>query len=226
MIPLSDTIRARRTPWATYSLLAANIGLFGLLAVSGLTDYDQVIRDYGLTPFRVLRSLDLDAVSDLLTSMFLHGSLLHLGSNMLYLWIFGDNVEDALGPFSYLLFYLMGGLVASLAHILVNPTSRIPTVGASGAIAAVLGAYLVLYPASRVRTLIPLGFLVRITVLPAAVVLSFWFVIQLFQGFLSFGANADVGGVAVWAHVGGFVMGAVLAWIIVPGRSKDRWHNR
>ncbi|HRJ43560.1 MAG: rhomboid family intramembrane serine protease [Caldilineaceae bacterium] len=223
---MSDTIRAHRTPWVTYFLLVVNIGVFGLLAVAGLADYDEVIRTYGLIPFRFMRSFDLEAISDLLTSMFLHGSLIHLGSNMLYLWIFGDNVEDALGPLSYLFFYLMGGLVASLAHILANPASRIPTVGASGAIAAVLGAYLVLYPASQVRTLIPLGFFVRIALLPASVVLGLWFVIQLFQGFLSFGISADVGGVAVWAHVGGFVMGAVLAWLIVPRRSKERWSNR
>ncbi|RLT42760.1 MAG: rhomboid family intramembrane serine protease [Chloroflexi bacterium] len=222
MIPLSDSIRAHRTPWVTYVLLALNIGIYALTAVFGLVDYDQVIQTYGLIPFRVMRSFDAEAVTDLISSLFLHGSLLHLGGNMLYLWIFGDNVEDALGHMGYLIFYLIGGLLASAAHVLVNPTSMLPTIGASGAIAAVLGAYLVLYPASQVRTLIPLGFFVRIALLPAALVLGLWFVLQLFEGFLAVGANADVGGVAIWAHVGGFVIGALLARFIVPSRSRKR----
>ena len=217
VIPLSDSIRSHQTPWVTYLLLALNIGIYLLTALSGLVDYNQSILTYGLIPFRVLRSFDAEAVSDIFTSMFLHGSLLHLGGNMLYLWIFGDNVEEALGHIGYLLFYLIGGLLASLVHILVNPTSMLPTIGASGAIAAVLGAYLILYPASRVRTLIPLGFFVRITLLPASVVLGLWFVLQLFEGFFLVGANTDVGGVAIWAHVGGFVAGALLARIVVLG---------
>lgn len=223
MIPLSDSIRSHRTPWVTYGLLVLNIAIFVGSAVFGLADYNKVIQTYGLIPFRLVRSFDLEAISDLITSMFLHGSLLHLGSNMLYLWIFGDNVEDALGPVGYIAFYLIGGLFAGGAHVLANPTSNIPTVGASGAIAAVLGAYLVLYPASRVRTLIPLGFLVRIAFLPAALVLGLWFVLQLFEGFLTFGASADAGGVAIWAHVGGFLIGVILAKLIVPARpGNDR----
>lgn len=218
MIPLNDSIRSHRTPWVTYGLLVLNIVIFVGAAIFGLVDYNKVIQNFGLIPFRLVRSFDLEAISDLITSMFLHGSLLHLGSNMLYLWIFGDNVEDALGSVGYIAFFLIGGLFASGVHILANPTSRIPTVGASGAIAAVLGAYLVLYPASRVRTLIPLGFLVRITVLPASLVLGLWFVLQLLEGFVSFGMSADVGGVAIWAHVGGFLIGAILAKLIVPGR--------
>jgi len=224
MIPLSDSIRSRRTPWVTYVLLVLNIGIYLLPSVLGLADYNEMILTYGLIPFRVMRSFDLEAASDLLTSMFLHGSLLHLGSNMLYLWIFGDNVEDAFGPIGYILFYLLGGLLASAAHILANPASIVPTIGASGAIAAVLGAYLVLYPASRVRTLIPLGFVVRIAFLPASVVLGLWFVIQLFQGFFTAGNGA--GGVAVWAHVGGFVAGAILARLIISPARKNGWNSR
>lgn len=226
MIPLSDSIRSRRTPWVTYALVAVNIGIYVLPNVFRLGDYNEMILTYGLIPFRVMRSFDIEAASDLLTSIFLHGSWLHLGSNILYLWIFGDNVEDALGPVGYLLFYLLGGLVASVAHILVNPTSTLPTIGASGAIAAVLGAYLVLYPASQVRTLIPLGFFVRIALLPASVVLGLWFVIQLFQGFIATGSGSDAGGVAVWAHVGGFAAGAILAWLIASPAHKNRWDTR
>jgi len=211
VIPLSDSIRSHRTPWVTYAILALNIGIYTLTAIVGLGDYEKSILTYGLIPFRVMRSFDVEAVSDLFTSMFLHGSFMHLASNMLYLWIFGDNVEDALGHVQYLLFYLIGGLLASAAHVLANPTSLLPTIGASGPIAAVLGAYLVLYPASKVRTLIPLGFFVRITLLPAFVVLGLWFVFQLIEGLFSIGSSADVGGVAFWAHIGGFVIGAFLA---------------
>jgi membrane associated rhomboid family serine protease len=226
MIPLSDSIRSHRTPWVTYALIVLNVGIYVLPSVFGLMEYNQMVQTFGLIPFRVMRSFDIEAISDLLTSMFLHGSWLHLGSNMLYLWIFGDNVEDTLGPIGYIVFYLLGGLLASVAHILVNPASTIPTIGASGAIAAVLGAYLVLYPASRVRTLIPLGFFVRIALLPASVVLGLWFVIQLFQGFISTGSGADAGGVAVWAHVGGFAAGAILAWLISPPTRRNRWDSR
>lgn len=221
MIPLSDSIRSHRTPWVTYALIALNVGIYVLPSVFGLMEYDQMVQTFGLIPFRVMRSFDIEAVSDLLTSMFLHGSWLHLGSNMLYLWIFGDNVEDALGPIGYSVFYLLGGLLASVAHILVNPASTLPTIGASGAIAAVLGAYLVLYPASQVRTLIPLGFFVRIALLPASVVLGLWFILQLFQGFIAAGSSADAGGVAVWAHVGGFAAGAILAWLIASPNRKN-----
>ena len=226
MIPLSDSIRTHRTPWVTYALLVLNIGVFVLTAIVGLADYEQSIHTFGLIPFRVMRSFDAEAISDLITSMFLHGSLLHLGGNMLYLWIFGDNVEDALGHVGYLIFYLLGGLLASVAHILTNPASTLPTVGASGAIAALLGAYLILYPGSRVRTLIPLGFFVRITLLPAFVVLGVWFVLQLFQGFFSLGASAGAGGVAFWAHIGGFVAGALLAKLIVPANNSRNYDHQ
>jgi len=137
---------------------------------------------------------------------------------MLYLWIFGDNVEDRLGHVGYLVFYLVGGVVASLAHLLTNPGSQLPTVGASGAIAAVLGAYLVFYPRSRILTFIPLGFFMRLTMVPSVLVLGLWFILQLFSGVLSLG-GAEVGGVAFWAHIGGFVAGVVIA-ILLPSRRR------
>jgi membrane associated rhomboid family serine protease len=141
------------------------------------------------------------------------------------LWIFGDNVEDSMGPAKYLVFYFVGGIVASLAHILTSPNSQIPTVGASGAIAAVLGAYLVLYPQSRVLTIIPLGFFIRVTTVPAIIVLGFWFLLQLFSGLIAFG-GPDVGGVAFWAHIGGFAAGAALAKLFASRRRPEyyvRW---
>jgi membrane associated rhomboid family serine protease len=143
---------------------------------------------------------------------------------MLYLWIFGDNVEDAMGSGKYLFFYLLGGVIASLTHILTSPNSQVPTVGASGAIAAVLGAYLVLYPQSRVVTLIPLGFFMRVTLLPAVLVLGLWFVLQFFQGVLSLG-GPDVGGVAFWAHIGGFAAGFLLAKLFATGRQQQYWER-
>ena len=154
--------------------------------------------------------------------MLHHRSLLRLVGNMFYLWIFGDNVEDALGHIGYLAFYVVGGLIAGAAHILVNPTSTLPTIGASGAIAAVLGAYLVLYPASQVRTLIPLGFYMRIALLPASIVLGLWFVFQLFQGLYTMGESAGVGGVAIWAHIGGFIVGAILAKSMSPAKRGEK----
>ncbi|MBS3753602.1 MAG: rhomboid family intramembrane serine protease, partial [Anaerolineales bacterium] len=159
---------------------------------------------------RFLNNPSLGNVLNIFSSMFMHAGLAHIGGNMLYLWIFGDNVEDAMGKGRYFIFYIMGGITASLTHILTNPDSQIPTVGASGAIAAVLGAYLILYPRQRVVTIIPLGFFMRITMLPASLVLGMWFVLQFFQGVMTLG-GPDMGGVAFWAHIGGFVAGVILA---------------
>lgn len=221
MIPIADEIRSQRTPFVNYALLAANILVFAITGLSGLVDFHAFTQSYGLIPLYVTRGFYLEALPTFFTSMFMHGSLLHLGGNMLYLWIFGDNVEDAMGHVGYLFFYLLGGLVASTAHILVNPYSTVPTVGASGAIAAVLGAYALLYPGSRVRTIIPLGFYLRVAVLPAGVVLGFWFALELLQGLTAVGMDPNVGGVAFWAHIGGFVMGVVLARVF--GHERGRY---
>ena len=144
---------------------------------------------------------------------------------MLYLWIFGDNVEDRLGHFWYLVFYLAGGIVAAFAHVALNPNSVIPTVGASGAIAAVLGAYLILFPQVKVLTFVPIGFFLRLTLLPASLLLGFWFVLQLFNGLLTLGL-ADMGGTAFWAHIGGFVFGVLIGWLCNKkslGRKVSSW---
>jgi membrane associated rhomboid family serine protease len=207
-----------------YILIAANIFVFVLQWMAGSNE-EALIYQFALIPAAFTGGISLSNISDIFTSMFMHAGLAHLGGNMLYLWIFGDNVEDSMGHGRYLLFYLIGGLVASLAHIFTNPASQIPTVGASGAIAAVLGAYLVLYPNSRVLTIIPLGFFLRMTMIPAAIVLGLWFVLQLFSGVLSMG-GPDVGGVAFWAHIGGFVAGVILAKIFAKKRYADtivRW---
>lgn len=216
MIPIRDQIPTRRIPIINYLLIAANILVFVMQWLAG-TEQEAFVYQFALIPANVTASLDLGDITDIFTSMFMHGGIAHIAGNMLYLWIFGDNVEDSMGAIKYLAFYLLGGVVASLAHIFTNPTSQIPTVGASGAIAAVLGAYLVLYPRSRVLTIIPLGFFLRMTMVPASIVLGLWFVLQLFSGVLSLG-GPDVGGVAFWAHIGGFVAGVLLAFLLAKRR--------
>jgi len=224
MIPIRDQIPTRRVPFVNYLLIAANILVFVLQWLAG-ANQETLVYQFALIPSAFNDGIGFSDISTIFTSMFMHAGLAHLGGNMLYLWIFGDNVEDSMGHSRFLLFYLLGGLIASLAHIFTNPASQIPTVGASGAIAAVLGAYLVLYPNSKVLTIIPLGFFLRMTMVPAAIVLGLWFVLQLFSGVLSMG-GPDVGGVAFWAHIGGFVAGVILAKIFSKKRYKDtivRW---
>jgi len=215
MIPIRDSIPTHRVPIVNYVLICVNLVVFILMWLAG-PEQNNLVYQFAMIPANFKNGIDLGDVGDIFTSMFMHAGLAHIAGNMLYLWIFGDNIEDRLGSFKYLLFYLAGGLAASLTHLIFNPNSQIPTVGASGAIAAVLGAYLIMYPKSRIATFIPLGFFMRLTMLPAAVVLGFWFVLQLFNGVLSIGA-ADVGGVAFWAHIGGFVAGVLMA-LLAPGR--------
>ncbi len=224
MIPLRDEIPTHRTPLVTYVLIALNVLVFIFQYLFSAGD-PELVYSFAMVPALVTGNFGLWPYLTIFTSMFMHGGLAHIGGNMLYLWIFGDNVEDAMGSGKYLFFYLLGGTLASLAHILTSPNSQVPTVGASGAIAAVLGAYLVLYPQSRVVTLIPLGFFMRVTLLPAVLVLGLWFVLQFFQGLLSLG-GPDVGGVAFWAHIGGFAVGALLAKLFATRRSQQyaqRW---
>lgn len=208
MIPIKENIRSRRFAIVNYSLIILNVLVFGLQLLQG-SNLDNFVTRFAFIPAQISTGLDAGDLLRIFTSMFMHGGWMHLIGNMLYLWIFGDNVEDALGHFGYLVFYLMAGFLAALTHFFFNPQSLVPTVGASGAIAGVLGAYMVFYPSSRVYTFIPIGFFSRLTLVPAFVVLGLWFVLQLFNGFLSIGA-ADQGGVAFWAHIGGFVFGLVI----------------
>lgn len=212
MIPLRDDNPRRTVPIVTYLLVALNVLAF-VWELSLGRNLDRALFDIAFIPARYW--LPGNWVFDLLTivtSMFLHGGLMHIGSNMLYLWIFGDNVEDRLGHFRYLLFYLLCGFLATLAHAVFSPGSRIPAIGASGAIAGVLGAYLILYPHARVMTLIPIFFFITVRQLPAIFILGFWFILQLFVGVGSLGARAaqETGGVAYFAHIGGFVAGMAL----------------
>jgi membrane associated rhomboid family serine protease len=223
MIPVRDEIRTRETPVVNYLLITVNVLVFLLMLSMSDTSLEAFFYEHAMIPANYTDgSVSFGDVMDILTSMFMHAGLAHIGGNMLYLWIFGDNVEDQVGHGRYLSFYLVGGLVADLAHFLIDPYSPIPTVGASGAISAVLGAYLVYFPGSRIATYVPLPARIfyKLTMLPAAVVLGFWFLFQLFDGVAALG-GADVGGVAVWAHVGGFVAGMVMAKLLPPRRWRE-----
>lgn len=217
MIPLRDTNRSRTFPFITILFIILNgiVFLFELSLGRQLTKFFFI---FGVVPSfyfssRYWETTGLIAgVLPLLTSMFLHGGWLHFLGNMLYLWVFGDNVEDRLGHWRFFFFYLICGLAAALLHIIANPNSKLPTVGASGAIAGVLGAYLVLYPGARVLTLVPILFFFQLIELPALLFLGFWFVMQFFSGAMSLTSGGDVGGTAWWAHIGGFCTGMLFVW--------------
>jgi membrane associated rhomboid family serine protease len=219
MIPIRDEIPTRRVPVVNYLLIVVNILVFIMMWMAG-SSQESLVYQFAMIPSNFADGVGLGDVFDIFTSMFMHAGIVHIAGNMLYLWIFGDNIEDRLGHVQYLIFYLVGGVVAALAHFITNSGSQIPTVGASGAIAAVLGAYLVLYPRSRIVTFIPLGFFMRLTMVPAIIVLGMWFILQLFSGVMTIGAS-DVGGVAFWAHIGGFVAGVVMALLFIPKRKPE-----
>ena len=215
MIPLRDIVPSRTTPIVTISLIVANVLVFLYELTLGRAVNDFTLY-FGLVP----AAFSWVAV---FTSMFLHGGLFHVAGNMLYLWIFGDNVEDRMGHGRFLVFYLLCGTAAALAQTITAPDSVVPMVGASGAIAGVMGAYFVLYPKSRIVTLIPLFFFFQIIEVPAIFFLGIWFVMQFLSGVVSIG-NAATGGVAVWAHVAGFLAG--LSGVIVfrrPERQRVEW---
>jgi membrane associated rhomboid family serine protease len=217
MIPLRDNIPSRRFPIVNVSLIALNVLVFLAEAALGEAGLYQFITACGLVPAEFWQGGWLTRWWTPFTSMFIHAGWLHLISNMLSLYIFGDNVEGRLGPFRYLLFYLGSGLAASAAHLIAYAGSTVPTVGASGAIAGVLGAYLVLFPRARVVTLVPIFYFVRLVQIPAVLYLGFWFVSQLFNGVLGLaaaGSSFQGGGVAWWAHIGGFAFGFAILGIV------------
>ena len=217
MIPIKDGIATRETPVVNYVLIAINVIVYLFMALAAPETQAAIVAKYAMIPAHFADGVTLADMMTIFTSMFMHAGLAHIGGNMIYLWIFGDNVEDRLGHFRYLMFYVVGGVAASLTHLVTNWGSELPTVGASGAIAAVLGAYLVLFPASQIETGVPFGRFYHLTVLPAVVVLGLWFVLQLFEGVMSFGGT-DVSGVAFWAHVGGFVAGMVMVKLMPTQR--------
>jgi len=223
MIPLRDNIPSKNVPTLTYVFIVLNILVF-LLETSMGPALDGFIQDFGFTPRRFLWHLGhgnaAGAVIPLLTSMFLHGGWLHLIGNMWTLFIFGDNVEDTLGHGKFLALYLACGIAACFAQLLANPASRIPMVGASGAIAGVMGAYFAVFPGARVLTLIPVLFFVIIEV-PAYVYLGIWFLLQFFFGTFSILGSGAETEVAFWAHVGGFISGYLFLRLLAPGRARS-----
>jgi membrane associated rhomboid family serine protease len=214
MIPLRDSQPSRTTPLVTIVLIALNAAIF--LHEVTLDDYSRnyFVAQYALIPGRL-------QLTDLVTSMFLHGGWLHLIGNMWFLWIYGDNIEDILGRSKYILFYLACGIAAALVHVWFNPGSRIPTVGASGAIAGVMGAYMLKFPHSRIVTLIPIVIFFTTVEIPAWIILVYWFAIQLFSGVGNLAAAGNEGGIAWFAHIGGFVAGLLLI-LVLPTKAPYR----
>jgi len=213
MIPLRDDNPTRRLPWLTLLILFANVAVFVYQLTLEPAALEAFWMRWAVVPARLLANplAPAEAVT-LVTAMFLHAGWFHLIGNMLYLWIFGNNVEDRFGPPGFLGFYLACGVLATVAQMLVVPDSTLPNLGASGAIAGILAAYLLLYPGARVVTIIPVFFFIEIARVPAYLVIGFWFVLQLGNGLASLGgALAGVGGTAWFAHIGGFVAGLVLA---------------
>lgn len=239
MFPIRDNIPPQRTALVNYLLILICLCVF-IVQLKSEYSSSTMVEEYGFIPLRlshpekeveivtgarIIRTMSGNEVEYLkrpavpaqvspfftmVTCVFLHGSLMHLLGNMLFLYIFGDNVEDRLGHIGYLCFFLLSGLVASSIHYVSEPNSMIPTIGASGAIAGVMGAYLFWYPDAKIQTLIPLGFILQFVLIPAPFFLIVWFLIQLYSGFGTLG-GAESGGVAWWAHIGGFVFGASFA---------------
>jgi len=224
VIPLRDNLKPRRTPIVTVSILALNIGTFLYTRLLGQTGFDVVTESWGTIPFEITHVVDAISPTPfpvyltLLTSVFLHAGWLHLGLNMLYLWVFANNVEDVLGRFRFLLFYLVCGGVASISQVVAHPESVIPLVGASGAVAGALGAYLVAFPGAMIHVIVPIFFFIRILPVPAVLVLVMWLGFQILNAWLDGGGPG--GGVAWYAHIGGFAAGYLLMRVRKPRR---RW---
>ncbi len=219
MIPIRDTIVSRTAPIVTYALIAANVAVY-LHQESLGAGFERFIEIHGLVPRRFVLHWWTD-VTPLFSSMFLHGGWLHLLGNMLYLHIFGDNVEDRLGHLRYLVLYLLSGVTAGLAQVAIHPSSALPMVGASGAIAGVTGAYFVFYPRARVVTLVPIFIFIQVVEIPAFFFLLIWFAFQLISGIGNVHTAAG-GGIAFWAHIGGFVAGMLLGPTLASASGRLR----
>ena len=227
MIPIRDKTPSHTFPIVNIGLIIANVLVF-VYEVSLGQGMDSFVEALGIRPARFVWLINnepsnLPALAfPFFSSMFVHGGWFHIIGNMWYLWIFGDNVEDRMGHTRYLIFYLLCGISAGLTHVYFNQTSEIPTVGASGAIAGVMGAYLMLYPLGKVLTLVPIFFFITFIDVPALFFLGFWVILQFVQGTVSSSMTQDTGGVAWWAHLGGFVAGAVLIFVFRKYKYKVR----
>ncbi|HSS45368.1 MAG TPA: rhomboid family intramembrane serine protease, partial [Thermoanaerobaculia bacterium] len=223
MFPIRDTIPSRHAPFATWGLIAANIFFFLRELALPPQAAEKLMYLYGLVPARFLHpewaatlGLPVHTYWPFLTTMFLHGGWIHIIGNMWFLWIFGDNVEDRMGPMRFLGYYLLCGVAAGFVHVITNPVSKVPAVGASGAIAGVMAAYLVLFPRARILAMFPIFFWPIFFEVPAYIYLGFWFLMQFFSGTLAITNRLVVGGgIAWWAHVGGFVTGLATFWMFL-----------
>jgi membrane associated rhomboid family serine protease len=222
VVPINDENPTELTPWMTMLLIAANLfAWYSLQGLGSMPALEQSVVVFGARPCEVTGACAVQGFGweALLTSMFMHGGWGHLLGNLLFLWVFGNNIEDSMGHLRFLAFYLLTGVAAGLAHVLLSPLSAMPAVGASGAISGIMGAYILLYPRARVRTWFPPFFVFRVS---AWFFLGYWFVMQLFSGVVMLGVpSGEEGGVAVWAHVGGFVAGLVLVKVFERPRLVD-----
>ncbi len=235
MVPLKDDNPIRITPYVTYGLIAVNILVFLQEAMLGGPQLDRFFHQWALVPLELTQSFavgpsrfSFNEWQTLISSQFLHGGFLHLGGNMLYLWIFGNNLEEQMGRLRFLLFYLLCGVLAALAQWFFGPDSTVPSLGASGAIAGVMGAYIFRYPTIKILTLVPLGIFFFTARIPAIVYLGIWFVQQALYGLASLQVPTNIGmesgGIAYWAHAGGFVFGAVLGPLFgLFDKRRDEW---
>ena len=233
MVPLHDGNPTRITPYVNYGLIGINIVIFFYEASLSASQLQSFVQAYAVVPNQLttsfqsgdLTQIPLQAMT-LITSQFLHGGFLHLGGNMLFLWVFGNNVEDQLGHIKFLIFYLLCGALAGLAQWFFSMQSTVPALGASGAIAGVLGAYILRFPHAKILTLVPLGFFITTFRIPAIFFLGFWFVQQALYGIASLQIRSNVGmeggGIAYWAHAGGFVFGVLLSPLFGLFASKER----
>lgn len=219
IIPIGDeNVKGGAKPIFSYSFIVINILIFVFQVSLGVEGYQNLLQDFGAIPNEISNREDLHT---LLTSIFLHGGIMHLAGNMLFLWLFADNIEATIGNLHFLIFYLLGGFIASMAQIVFDPTSTLPTVGASGAISAVMGAYIVCFPKSKIKMLVLIFF--RSFHISALLFLGFWFGQQIFSSF-SVGLDSDQGGVAWWAHIGGFAFGAIYALIFFKNNKKTEYN--
>lgn len=217
MIPLRDCIRPKKYPYVNTSLIIITLGIYFWELTFSQADFIQLINTYAVVPHRFIQNFFFSTTTTsiwipFITSIFLHGGWLHVLGNMLYLWVFGDNVEDRLGHWRYLILYLGAGVIGSLLQIFINPTSEIPIIGASGAIAGVLGAYMISFPRARIETLVILIIFITIIRIPAVVFIFFWFALQLLNGLASLPGGIEQ--IAWWAHIGGFMGGIVLLQLL------------
>ena len=228
MIPLKDSTKSPVFPIVNLSIIVVTILVYLFEVSIEPEQLNQLYYTFGVIPVEVIDNFFpglyfTPILISFITTLFIHGGWMHLIGNMLFLWVFGDNVEGKLGHFNYLLFYLLAGAMATLSHVISTPFSTLPVVGASGAVAGVLGAYIISFPKSRVLALVPIFIIFTLVEIPAVIFIAIWFLLQLFNGFVSFGG--DVATVAYWSHIGGFIAGVLLIKIMAPRESKFDYYQ-